>query len=50
MEEQWGGGWGTGWVGASTHPVSFHAYITFEPRKAILALRKTEVRGHHGGG
>lgn len=36
-------------VGTSTHPVSFHSYVTFEPRKAILALRKTEVREYHRG-
>lgn len=36
-------GWGTGWAG--THPVSFHTDVTFEPRKAILALGKTEGKG-----
>ena len=36
-----------GQCGVSTHPVTFHAYVTFEPRKAILTLRKIEVRGHH---
>lgn len=34
-----GWGWETGWAG--THPVSFHTDVTFEPRKAILALGKT---------
>lgn len=33
-------------MGAFTHPVSFYAYVTFEPRKAILTLRKMEVRGY----
>jgi hypothetical protein len=39
---------GDGWTDSqtSTHPVSFHSYVTFEPRKAVLALGKTEVRGH----
>lgn len=38
-------GWGSGWAGTSTHPVSFHTDVTFEPRKAILALGKTEGKG-----
>lgn len=45
--EQWDRSWGVQWEQTSTHPVSFHAYVTFEPRKAVLALGKTEVRGHH---
>lgn len=31
---------GGGSAGVSTHPVTFHTHVTFEPRKAILALRK----------
>lgn len=36
--------------GVSTHPVAFHAYVTFEPRKAILTLRETDVRAQPDGG
>lgn len=32
-------------MGVPTHPVTFHTHVTFEPRKAILALRKTEAEG-----
>lgn len=27
-------------MGVSTHPVTFHTHVTFEPRKAIVALKK----------
>lgn len=29
-------------MGASTHPVTFHTHVTFEPRKAIVALKNWE--------